>query len=201
MGTETSLTSPHSLCRSRGWALSRSSSLDPPALSFLFTRKSPESCLSRQVPRRPETPPSQQKATVRGPGCCSRRFPAVYATHSPPAPPRLGGLCQARLRWPYAGVALSGSLHPSRGHFQSSLVGPRTRSRDFPLEGLRPRRQARSDDAGRHRVLASLLSARAAQRLRPHSSLRVPSEPLSCFPPSTEPTTAAALPPLDGAGS
>jgi hypothetical protein len=52
----------------------------------------------------------------------------------------------ARLRWPHAGVALSRSLHPSRGHFQSSLVGLRTRTRNLPLEGLRSRRQARQDD-------------------------------------------------------
>lgn len=37
----------------------------------------------------------------------------------------------ARLRWPHAGVALSRSLHPSRGHFRSSLVDLRTRARDF----------------------------------------------------------------------
>jgi hypothetical protein len=49
----------------------------------------------------------------------------------------------------------------------------------FPLEGLRPRRQARSDDTGRNFVLASFLSARAPQRLGPHPSLRLLGESLS----------------------
>ena len=73
LGTEPAPASPHSLCHSRRRALAGSSSLGPPALSFLLTRQSPESCLSRQVPRRPETPPPPQEATVCRPGCGSRR--------------------------------------------------------------------------------------------------------------------------------
>jgi hypothetical protein len=44
------------------------------ALSFLLTSKSPEPCLSRQVPRRPETALSPQEATVWG-QFCSRIAP------------------------------------------------------------------------------------------------------------------------------
>src|SRR5207245_8377393 len=110
-------------------------------------------------------------------------------TPAPPAPPRLGRLCQARLRWSHAGVTLSRPLHPSRGHFQSSLVGLRPRARHLSLEGLRPRWQARQDDSWRHRVLTALLSARTSQRVRAHPSLRVPRESLSRFPPGTIPTT------------
>ena len=72
------------------------------------------------------------------------------------APPRLGGLCQAGLRWPHAGDALSRALHPSGGDLQSSLVGLRARARHLSLEGLRPRRQAGEDDTRGHRVLALL---------------------------------------------
>ena len=50
------------------------------------------------------------------------------------------------------------------------------------------------------RVLAPLLSARAAQRLRPHPSLRLSRQSLSGFPPGAGPTTAG-LQWLDGAGS
>src|SRR5207245_9732811 len=57
---------------------------------------------------------------------------------------------------PLQGVAISGPLHSPRGHFQSSLVGLRARARQLPLEGLRPRWQARPDDPGRHGVLTAL---------------------------------------------
>src|SRR6266852_2975633 len=105
---------------------------------------------------------------LRWPRRRPRRSPAVRKTHPSPAPPRLGRLCQARLRRTHAGVALSRPLHPSRGHFQSSLVGLRPRTRHLSLEGLRPRRQAWHDDTCGHRVLTALLSARAplANRFR-----------------------------------
>src|SRR5437879_8362009 len=91
-----------------------------PRYPFLLTRQSPQSRLSRQVPRRPETPPSPQQATVCRPGCRSRQLQAVRATAPPLTPPRLGGLCQARFRRSHASVALPRSLYPSRCHFQSS---------------------------------------------------------------------------------
>ena len=72
--------------------------------------------------------------------------------------------------------------HPSRGHFQSPLVGLRPRARDFSLEGLRPQWQAGQDDSGRDRVFTSLLSARAAQRLCPHPALRLSCQSFSGFP-------------------
>src|SRR5579864_5563030 len=150
-------------------------------LSFLLTCQSPESCLSRQVSRWPQTSPPQQEAKVCRPGCDSRRSTTVCKT-TPSAPSsRLGGLRQACFRRPHAGVALSWSLHPSRSDFQSSIVSLRPRTRDFPLEGLRPRQQARQDDSGRDRVFTSLLSARAAQRLCPHPALRLSCQSFSGF--------------------
>src|SRR2546427_276631 len=125
----------------------------------------------------------------------SARPTAVCKTPAPPAPPRLGRLCQARLRRTHAGVALSRPLHPSRGHFQSSLVGLRPGARPLSLEGLCPRWQARQDDSWHHRVLTTLLSARAPQRLRAHPSLRIPRPSLSRLPLGTIPTTLAAFPP------
>ncbi len=140
--------SPHSLCHSCGRALTRSSSMGSSALSLFLARQSPESCLSRQVSRWSQTPPPQQEATVCGPGYDSRRSTTVCKT-TPPAPSsRLGGLRQACFRRSHAGVALSGSLHPSRSDFQSSLVSLRSGTRHFPLEGLRPRWQAWQDDSG-----------------------------------------------------
>src|SRR5271165_6265220 len=124
------------------------------------------------------------------PLCRSRRPPAVRETPPPPASPRLGGLCQARFRWSPAGVALSRSLHPPRGHFQSSFVDLRSGPGELPLEGLRSRKQTRPNDAGGNRVSTPLLSARASQRLRPHPSLRVSRQSLSRLSPGAMPTTA-----------
>src|SRR5881275_2724093 len=180
---------PHSLRHSCRWTLARSTLLDPPTLSFLLIGEGPQPRLSRQVPRRPETSAQPQQAMLQRPRRRSGRPTAVCKTPAPPAPPRLGRLCQARLRWSHAGVTLSRPLHPSRGHFQSSLVGLRPRARHLSLEGLRPRWQARQDDSWRHRVLTALLSARTSQRVRAHPSLRVPRESLSRFPPGTIPTT------------
>ena len=87
----------------------------------------------------------------------------------------------------FAMVTLS---DPSRGHFQSSPVGLRPRARDLPLEGLCPRRHARSDDTSCDRVPASLLSARAAQRLCAYPSLRLSGQSLSHFPSGVGPATA-----------
>src|SRR6266568_7502695 len=99
--------------------------MGPPTLSFLLTRKGPQPRLSRQAPRRSETAARSQPTLLRRSRCRSRRSAAVRQTHAPPAPSRLGRLCQASLRWSPAGVALSRPLHPSRGHLQSSLVGLR----------------------------------------------------------------------------
>ena len=160
------------------------------ALTTGMRPSDPQLRLSRQVPRRSETAPPSQPTLLRRSRSRSRRSAAVRPTHSPPAPSRLGRLCQASLRWSHAGVALSRSLHPPRGHLQSSLVELRPRARYFSLEGLRPRRQARHDDAGRHRVPAALLSACAPERVRAHPSLRVSRQSLSRLPLGTIPTTA-----------
>jgi len=89
-----------------------------------------------------------------------------------------------------ARVVEQARLHPSRGHFQSSLVGLRPRTRHLSLEGLRPRRQAWHDDTCGHRVLTALLSARAPQGIRAHPSLWLPRQSLSCFPLGSIPTSA-----------
>src|SRR2546430_8446845 len=189
LGTEPAPASPHSLRHSRRRTLARSPSLDPPTLSFLLTRQGPQPRLSWQVlgwsETSPPSPPTLLRWSHRRPG----RPATVCKTHAPPASPRLGRLCQTRLRWSPAGVTLSRPLHPSRGDFQSSLVGLRPGARHLSLEGLCSRWQARQDDSSRHGVPASFLSARSSQRVRAHSSLRVPRESLSRFPPGTIPTT------------
>src|SRR5262252_8490578 len=178
LGTEPAPASPHSLCHSRGRAFTRSSSMGSSAISFLLTCQSRESCLSRQVSCCAETPTPPQQTTVCRSRCASRRSTAVCKTTPPIASPRLGGLRQTCFRRPHASVALPGSLHPSCGHFQSPLIGLRSRTRDFSLEGLCPRRQARSDDTDSDGVLAPLLSTRAAQGIRAHPSLRLSGESL-----------------------
>src|SRR6266849_1125368 len=190
LGAESAPPSPHSLRHSRGRTLAGPPSLGPPTLSFLLTGEDPQPCLSWQVPRRPETSTQPQQAMLQRSRRRSGRPAAVCKTHAPPAPPRLGRLCQGRLRWSHAGVTVSRPLHPSCGDFQSSIVGLRPRARHLSLEGLRPRWQARQDDSCRHRVLTALLSARTSQRLRANPSLRVPHQSLSRFPPGTIPTTA-----------
>src|SRR2546430_11502696 len=117
LGTEPASAPPHSLRHSCRWTLARSPLLDPPTLSFLLTGEGPQPRLSRQVPRRPETSAQPQQAMLQRSRRRSGRPAAVRKTHPPPAPPRLGRLCQARLRWSHAGVTVSRPLHPSRGHF------------------------------------------------------------------------------------
>src|SRR3989449_182353 len=190
LGTEPAPASPHSLRHSRRRTLARSPSLDPPTLSFLLTRQGPQPRLSWQVLGWSETSPPSPPTLLRWSHRRSGRPATVCKTHAPPASPRLGRLCQTRLRWSPAGVTLSRPLHPSRGDFQSSLVGLRPGARHLSLEGLCSRWQARQDDSCRHRVPASFLSARSSQRVRAHPSLRVPGESLSRFPPGTIPTTA-----------
>src|SRR5208283_1234227 len=70
------------------------------------------------------------------------------------------------------------------------VQGPPLKTRHLPLEELRPRGQARADDACCHRVLAPLLFARAPQRVRAHPSLRVSGEPLACLALGAVPATA-----------
>src|SRR6266404_9503469 len=89
-----------------------------------------------------------------------------------------------------ADIVRDGSLHSSGGHFQSSLAELRARASHFPLEELRPRGQARADDACRHGVPAPLLSARAPQRVRTHPPLRLLGESLACLSLGTVPATA-----------
>src|SRR5207244_2495340 len=164
LGTEPAPASPHSLRHSRRRTLARSPSLDPPTLSFLLTRQGPQPRLSWQVLGWSETSPPSPPTLLRWSHRRSGRPATVCKTHAPPASPRLGRLCQTRLRWSPAGVTLSRPLHPSRGDFQSSLVGLRPGARHLSLEGLCSRWQARQDDSSRHGVPASFLSARSSQR-------------------------------------
>src|SRR6202007_1773770 len=84
----------------------------------------------------------------------------------------------------------TGALHPSGGHFQSSLAGLRAGTRHLSMEELRPRRQTRQDDPDGHGVLTSLLLARAPQKVRTHPSLRLSGESLSHLQSGAVPATA-----------
>src|SRR5438552_11885548 len=95
LGTEPASAPPHSLRHSCRWTLARSPLLDPPTLSFLLTGEGPQPRLSRQVPRRPATSAQPRQAMLQRPRRRSGRPTAVCKTPAPPAPPRLGRLCQA----------------------------------------------------------------------------------------------------------
>src|SRR5712664_1868794 len=106
LGAKPVAASPHSLRYSCGRNIARSLSLDPPSVSFLPTREDPQPRLSWKISCWSETPLSQQETTLRRSSRCFGRLCAVHSTDPPPAPSRLGGLCQAGLRWSPAGVAI-----------------------------------------------------------------------------------------------
>jgi hypothetical protein len=93
-----------------------------------------------------------------------------------------------------AATALSPALAlPSQAAkelISEACYNERARARHLPLEGLRPRWQARPDDPCRHGVLTALLSARAPQRVRTHPSVRIPRESLTGFSLGAVPTTS-----------
>ena len=65
------------------------------------------------------------------------------------------------------------------GHFQSSLTVFRWRASHLPMEGLRTRQSAKTHDAERGRVPASILSPCSTQRICMHSPLRLSGESVS----------------------
>src|SRR2546430_10501530 len=134
MGTKPFAASPHSLRHSCGRNIVRPPSLDPPSVALFRAREDPQPRLSWEFSGRSQSPLARQKTILRRSRCGSGGLHAVLEIDSPSAPPRLGGLCQARLRWPPTGVALSGSLHPSGGHFQSSLAGLRSEEHTSELQ-------------------------------------------------------------------
>jgi hypothetical protein len=86
---------------------------------------------------------------------------------------KVGGLLQAPLRRPEAGVALSRPVHPPRRHLKSPLDCMRRERRHRQVEGLQDRRSRplQGDDTRRARVHPPLSHARAARRLSPHPLL------------------------------
>src|SRR5437588_426930 len=103
---------------------------------------------------------------------------------------RMGGLCQATLRWSTTGSGLRGPLHPSRGHFQQPLAGPGKRLRHFSLEGLPSFLSAQNHDSDRRRIPTAFLTPRAPRRVAANSLLRIPGESL----PGTETNSLSSTP-------
>src|SRR5207302_11415986 len=87
---------------------------------------------------------------------------------------RMGGLCQATLRWSATGSGLRGPLHPSRGHFQQPLAGPGNRLGHFSLEGLPSFLSAQNHDSDRRRIPTAFLTPRAPPRVAANWFLRIP---------------------------
>jgi hypothetical protein len=133
---------------------------------------SPPPQLSSAVPVRPLPP----------------RSTAVHKPRPTPAPPRLGRLCQARLRWTHAGVALSRPLTPSRGHSNHRLLAF-DQERHLPLEGLRTAASKRKMTLAATEFLRRFFCT-CSQRVRAHPSLRIPRQSLARFSLGTIATTA-----------
>jgi hypothetical protein len=75
-----------------------------------------------------------------------------------------------------SGACLSRALHPSRRHFEPTADRIRQHRCHLPLQGLSPRRcrAPAHHDAQHRRVHPPLPAPRSAERLPPHTSLRLP---------------------------
>ena len=97
---------------------------------------------------------------------------------SPPTVPEgLGGLLQAALWGSRTCSPLSRSLYPPRGDLQSPLSRSGGQPSHVPLERLRARQPATSDDPCRRGVLAPLPAPCASPGLRAHPPLRLSGPP------------------------
>ena len=110
-----------------------------------------------------------------------RKSGTAWAPRRRPSPPmakttgpkRLGGLRQTALRRPGLCAPVSGPLHPPRGHLQPSPGLVCGWQSHFPLARLRSPQRTEVADPIAGSILAPLPVARASQRLRPHSELRL----------------------------
>src|SRR4026208_772923 len=105
-------------------------------------------------------------------------------------PTGLGRLWQATVWWARTRPALSGSLYPSRRHFQPSPSLGQRLPRDLSMEGLRASQQATRDDSEWGGVSAPLLTARLAQEISPHSLFRLARQPNAYRPSSALPASS-----------
>src|SRR5262252_1849677 len=77
---------------------------------------------------------------------------------------RLGGLCQAALRWSRTRFAVSGPVHASCRDLESPAHRSHRHPRDVPLERLRPWQQTAEDDLDSRGVSPSFPGTCFAER-------------------------------------
>src|SRR5260370_31301456 len=88
---------------------------------------------------------------------------------------RLGSLRQSSVRRTATGVGVSGPLHPSRGHQQSTSASTGGGAGFLRLERL-PRSRDEGDDGDRRRVHPALTATLPAHRVTAHPLLRLPGQ-------------------------
>ena len=116
----------------------------------------------------------QLAGTLAGTGRTVGLLPLVDAL----VPPGLGGVRQASLWRPQAGVEVPGAVHPSGGHQQFAAGRCVGGTGDLPLQGLRRPTPVEDDDAVGRRVLASVHPACIAEGIREGPALRAFGQPL-----------------------
>ncbi len=84
---------------------------------------------------------------------------------------RVGCLCEAAMRRPRASSEVSGALHASGCHRQSTAVVDGRRAGDFGVERLCRRQPDQNDDAGCGRVHPAFSSPHCAGRFRAHPAV------------------------------
>src|SRR3974390_3299112 len=95
----------------------------------------------------------------------------------PLAPKRVGGLLEASLRRARACAEVSGSVHPSRCHFQRKTPRPRERPGPLPLARFPAQQPKQHDETRGDRVHAPLPAPCASRRFREDPALRTPCQP------------------------
>ncbi len=112
---------PHRpLCRSRRRPFARSHPLGSLTRQLLSSQKGAAQNLSRQVRRCAQTGFSERSAQLPWRPATPRAAQDLCCLATTAVPSTLGGVLETPLRWPRICAAISGPLHPSRGHLQSS---------------------------------------------------------------------------------
>ena len=136
LGSKPDAPSPSALCRPRWRAWCRRKQLGQLPPQLLFARACAQPCLEGKVSSLSGSPLSHRRAFL------SRTAPvfglprALENSAQTTACNRLGGLFQASLRRARAGSQVSGSIHPSGGHFQPATAVISARPGELALQRL-----------------------------------------------------------------
>src|ERR1700752_38604 len=112
--------SPCPLRHSRRWPVTRSRALGKITRSVLSSHSRTPSRFPWQVCRCSQASLPEQPTDLPWKPGSSRSAQNLRCLATATVPKRLGGLRETALRWPRICAAVSGPLHPSRGHLQPS---------------------------------------------------------------------------------